>query len=76
MKHLITLPEAAKRLNVNISTLRAWVREGRIPAYRMGQRFARLDWDRVLELLATQGTRSIDTAVQRVEADETPEDSR
>ncbi len=50
MEELITLREAAKRLGVHISTIRTWVRENRIPSYRMGARFTRVSWS---DLLAT-----------------------
>jgi excisionase family DNA binding protein len=51
---LLTLYEAATRLGVHVATLRQWVRDGRIPAYRLGQRFTRVSWDEVLQALATE----------------------
>jgi excisionase family DNA binding protein len=51
---LITFLEAARRLGVHVATLRAWVREGKVPAYRLGQRFARVDWEEVLAALSEQ----------------------
>lgn len=51
MNELITLREAAKRLGVHIATLRTWVREGRLPAYRLGARFTRISWPAVLAAL-------------------------
>ena len=51
MQELITLQEAANRLELHVSTLRGWVREGRIRSYRLGKRFARVDWDEVLDAL-------------------------
>lgn len=51
---LISLHDAARRLGVHISTIRAWVRDGQIPAYRVGQRFTRVNWDEVLAHLATE----------------------
>ena len=52
---LLTLTEAAKRLGVHIQTIRAWTREGRIPSYRMGQRYVRVSWSALIEAL-TPGT--------------------
>ena len=45
---LITCETVAKRLGVHISTVRAWIRAGKVPAYRLGQRFTRLRWSEVL----------------------------
>lgn len=53
MQELLTLKEAADRLGVHVSTLRAWVRSGQVPAYRVGGRFARVDWDKVLGAIQT-----------------------
>lgn len=53
-QQLLTLDEAAQRLGIHVATLRAWVREGRVPAYRLGKRFARVRWDELVESLATQ----------------------
>lgn len=52
MHELLTLEDAAHRLGVHVATLRSWVRDGRIPAYRLGQRFTRVCWEEVLEALA------------------------
>jgi len=54
MKKLLTLSEAAERLGTNVCTVRDWVREGLIPAYRVGKRFTRVDWDQVLDAMASQ----------------------
>jgi excisionase family DNA binding protein len=48
VQQLITTEEVAKRLGTNVDTIRRWVRDGRIPAIRMGGRFIRLDWDAVM----------------------------
>lgn len=53
MPTLVSVNVAAKRLGIHASTLRLWVQRGRIPAYRMGRRFVRLDLDAVLARLAT-----------------------
>jgi excisionase family DNA binding protein len=52
MGQLLSLPEAAIRLGVHVSTIRAWVRGGQIPAYRLGQRFVRVDWEEVCARLS------------------------
>ncbi|HTF90053.1 MAG TPA: helix-turn-helix domain-containing protein [Planctomycetota bacterium] len=52
MAELISLRDAAKRLGVHVSTLRSWVRTGHVPAYRIGQRFTRVDWDELLARVA------------------------
>jgi len=51
MGEFITTTEAARRLHLHVSTIRAWVREGAIPALRVGPRFTRLDWEAVLAAL-------------------------
>ena len=53
MKQLVSLNEAADRLGIHISTIRAWVREGRVPSYRLGKRFARVSWEELLERMGT-----------------------
>ena len=54
MQELLTLSEAADRLGINVTTLRTWVRGGRVPAYRLGQRFTRVDWTALLESIAVE----------------------
>jgi excisionase family DNA binding protein len=51
-EELITLSEAARRLGVNVQTVRAWVAAKKLPAYRQGQRFTRVCWAAVLGALA------------------------
>lgn len=54
MSHeLISLKEAAKRLGVSVGSLRAWIRDGQVPAYRLGQRFTRVSWEEVLGALSS-----------------------
>ena len=53
IEKLITLSEAARRLGLNVQTMRAWVAAGRIPAYSHGLRFTRVAWDEVLRALAS-----------------------
>jgi excisionase family DNA binding protein len=54
MGELLSLNEAAERLGINVATMRIWVREGRIPAYRLGQRFTRVDWVALLKAISLQ----------------------
>ena len=51
MQELLTLSQAASRLGIHIATMRAWFRDGRVPAYRLGQRFTRVSWPAVLASL-------------------------
>ena len=51
VRTLLTLDEAAERLGVHVTTLRSWVREERIPSYRLGRRFIRVDWESLLATL-------------------------
>lgn len=51
MKQLLSLIEASSRLGIHVATLRSWIREGKVPAYRLGQRFTRVSWDEVLSAL-------------------------
>ena len=62
MSKLLTLDEAATRLGINVSTMRDWVREGLIPAYRVGQRFTRVDWQQVLDAMAREVRHEAPTA--------------
>ena len=54
---LTTLDEAAQRLGVHVTTLRRWIREGRVPAYRLGSRFVRVDWKQVIQAISREGSR-------------------
>lgn len=54
MPEILTLDQAAARLGIHVQTLRAWVRGGLVPSYRIGRRFARVDWDTVLDALRRQ----------------------
>jgi excisionase family DNA binding protein len=55
MSELLTCEEAAERLGIHTGTFRSWIRDGHIPAYRLGQRFTRVEWEEVLQALADQG---------------------
>jgi excisionase family DNA binding protein len=39
---LLTMSEAAKALGVSIPTIKRWLKDGRIPTYRLGPRFVRI----------------------------------
>lgn len=65
MQELLTLKEAAERLGVHVSTLRAWVRTGQIPAYRVGGRFARVAWGELLDAIRGSARGGIDSEVSR-----------
>lgn len=59
MKTLLTCEEAAERLGIHVSTIRAWIRQGRIPAYKLGQRFLRVDLVEVLSTMMTEHTEPV-----------------
>lgn len=48
MQELLPLTVASSRLGIHVNTLRMWVRNGTVPAYRVGQRFTRVDWNELL----------------------------
>lgn len=54
-ENLLTPREVADRLGASVLTIRKWIREGRIPAIRLGERFIRLDWDEVVATIRTSG---------------------
>jgi excisionase family DNA binding protein len=56
---LLTLPEAAKLLKVSTVTLGRWLKDGRLPAYRVGPRAVRIrrqDLDAMLTPARPQAT--------------------
>jgi len=62
--HLLTSDELAERLGVHVETVRSWIRDGCIPAYRLGRRFTRVRWEEVLAALANDGRRGSPTGRQ------------
>lgn len=62
MQELIPLSVASRRLGVHVTTLRTWVRNGTVPAYRVGQRFTRVDWNELLAAiqLSQQGAPTVE----------------
>jgi excisionase family DNA binding protein len=49
---LISLAEAQQRLGVSNRTLRGWIAEGRIPAYRLGGKILRVRVDELEAFVA------------------------
>lgn len=41
--HFVTVPDGAARHGVHPQTIRRWIAEGRLTAYRLGPRLIRLD---------------------------------
>ena len=50
MAHPMTLQQAAEYHQVDIKTIRRWIQQGRITAYRVGPRLLRLDRESVVGL--------------------------
>jgi excisionase family DNA binding protein len=48
---LVSPTTVAERLNVRPETVRRWIREGRLRAFRCGPKVIRLSWKRTLEAL-------------------------
>jgi len=53
MTQLLTICETADRLQINSQTLRRWIRDGKVPAYKIAPGSVRLKWDEVLATLLT-----------------------
>ena len=51
MVRLLTAEELAERLRVRPNTVKAWARDGRIPAIRLSPKIIRFDLDEVVEAL-------------------------
>lgn len=62
MNDLVSCSEAAERLGVHVSTIRAWVRTGRVPALRTGQRFIRVSWRDLVRALEDERERQSEKA--------------
>ena len=52
---LLTIPEAAAALKVSPVTIARWLKQGRLPAYRMGPRAVRIRRDDLAEVLKPSG---------------------
>lgn len=48
---LVSPTVVAKRLGVRPETVRRWIREGRLLAFRCGPKVIRLSWEKTLEAL-------------------------
>jgi excisionase family DNA binding protein len=56
----LTVPQACAEMKVGQRTLRRWIAEGRLPAYRMGDSLIRIkasDLDGMYQAIPTAGTR-------------------
>ena len=54
---LLTLDQLADRLHVRPRTVRAWVRQGRIPAVKLSPKVVRFDWEAVLTAIRDRAER-------------------
>jgi excisionase family DNA binding protein len=54
-RKLITIAQAADALGVEDSTIRRWIRDGRLPAFRLAGRQVRIDVTAVDALLTPIG---------------------
>ncbi len=52
---LLTIPEAAATLKVSPVTIARWLKQGRLPAYRMGPRAVRIRREDLIEVLKPSG---------------------
>jgi len=52
---LLTIPEAAAVLKVSPVTISRWLKQGRLPAYRMGPRAVRIRRDDLTDVLKPSG---------------------
>lgn len=53
---LLTLAEGGELIGVSPHTIRNWIRQGRLPAYRFGHRTLRVRRAELLEMAQTVGT--------------------
>lgn len=57
-RQLVSIGDAANHVGVNPRTIRRWISEGRLPAYRTGPRLVRIkldDLDNLGERIPTAG---------------------
>lgn len=64
----VSIAQAAELLGIGYSTARLWVRQGRLPARRVGQRVVRIRLSDVEALAAEHGGRAPTAPVDPVEA--------
>jgi excisionase family DNA binding protein len=55
---LLSASQAAHLLNVHISTIRRWIANGKLPAYRIGDKGVRVRYEDVIRLITPLGSRS------------------
>lgn len=55
-RKLITPAQAAEALSVELSTIRRWIRDGKLPAFRVAGHAVRIDVKAVDALLTPIGT--------------------
>jgi excisionase family DNA binding protein len=56
VKHLVSVKDAAARCDVSTVTIRRWIADGALPAYRAGRRLVKIDLadlDRVIRRIPT-----------------------
>lgn len=55
---MITIRELSKYINVSPQTIRCWVRQGKLPYYRLGRgiRFSEVDRDQLLAMSRIEAT--------------------
>lgn len=59
MKHeFLTAEDVANKLGASVPTVRKWVREGRVPAIRLG-RFTRIRWEDVVAVMEEDARRQV-----------------
>lgn len=49
LQHMLTVPEAARRIDRNPETIRRWIRSGRLPSQQIGTQYI-IDEDDLLEI--------------------------
>lgn len=59
---LLTVPEAAEVLKVSAVTVSRWLKQGRLPAYRVGPRAVRIRRSDIDDILAPAAAMARDTA--------------
>nr|WP_167476167.1 helix-turn-helix domain-containing protein [Nocardia arthritidis] len=50
-RRLVSVTHAAETIGVSTRTLRRWIDDDKVPAYRVGERSIRVDLDEVLALV-------------------------
>lgn len=58
MGNKLTAEELAKRLHLNVQTVYAWVRKGKLPCQRIGLRPVLFDEDEIEEFMKSKGRKA------------------